>query len=390
MSNEIRGLVNSDGTEFDDARELELFIPPTGTVTISGSLIVTDTIIGSISGTVIGSGGDLQTQITNNDTAISNLRTDVDSISGQVLSNDTYISNLRTDVNSISGDLNTLESQVTGITGGLTQLDNRFVNVTGDTMTGSLTLETSGANFTVSSLASISGQSLTTNANGQLIGSGMETTVTVSLSAHCFSQLEALYNNEGTWTKAQANDPDTLGVAIVTEVVDANTFKYTSVGMAVVNSHGLTVGQYYYVSPDTAGELDILPPTGIAEYSNPIVFALDDNRILVFPWRPNQALNRNKLQVSVITETNYDATVIDEVLLADAASNNITVNLPAPTTDYDGLRYDVKKIDSTANTVSIVSISGNIDSVIGTTGATISTQNNAKTFVCDGTDYWVI
>jgi hypothetical protein len=72
---------------------------------------------------------------------ISNLRTDVDSISGQVLSNDMDISNLQTSTSGISGDLNIVETYINGITGGLTQLDDRFVNVTGDTMTGDLTIE---------------------------------------------------------------------------------------------------------------------------------------------------------------------------------------------------------------------------------------------------------
>ena len=397
MAGEIRGLVNADDhTEFDDARNLYELYPTGGTLAISGDLTVTGTIIGSISGSVIGSGGDLQTQISANDGDIEvilgltdDLRTDVDSISGQVLSNDDDITGLQ----SISGDHRTrivaLETQSSGITGGLTQLDNRYVNVTGDTMTGTLTMATS-SNLVVTDLASISGQSLTTDVNGQIIGSGMDTTITVTQATHGFTQLDALYNSAGTWTKAQSDDVNTLGVAVVTEVIDTDNFKYASVGQAVVSSHGLTVGQYYYVSPDTAGQLTISPPTGLTEYSNPIVYALDDDRILVFPWRPNQALNRNKLQVSKITASSYDATVYDEVLLADASSNAITINLPAPTEDYDGLKYDIKKIDSSVNTVSVVSISGNIDDVIGTTGLTISTQNNSKTFVCDGSNYWVI
>jgi hypothetical protein len=282
----------------------------------------------------------------------------------------------------ISGWANT--SVLSAVSGAL---DARYVNVDGDIMTGDLTLS---SNLIISNLDSISGQSLTTDVNGQITNSGFQDTITVTLSSHGFTQLDAIYNNSGTWTKAQSDDVNTLGVALVTEIIDTDNFKFASVGQAVVSTHGLTVGQYYYVSPDTAGQLVISPPTGITEYSNPIVYALDDDRILVFPWRPNQALNRNKLQVSTVTASSYNATVFDEVILGDATSNNITVTLPPPNTDNDGLRYDVKKIDSSLNTLSVVSISGNIDDVLGTTGITISTQNNSKTLVSDGNNYWAI
>lgn len=40
MAGEIRGLVNSDGTEFLDARTLDEFNPTSGTLSISGNLTV--------------------------------------------------------------------------------------------------------------------------------------------------------------------------------------------------------------------------------------------------------------------------------------------------------------------------------------------------------------
>jgi len=129
-------------------------------------IVLTDADI-DIYSTIGAISGDLQDQITSNDGDISDLfditsgliaisgdhdsriidlenydhsiyalQTTVDSISGQVLSNNLDILNLRTDVNTISGDLDILETYTSGITGGLTQLDDRFINVDGDTMTG--------------------------------------------------------------------------------------------------------------------------------------------------------------------------------------------------------------------------------------------------------------
>jgi hypothetical protein len=62
------------------------------------------------------------------------------------------IINLRSDVDSISGDLQILETYTNGITGGLTQLDDRFVNSSGDTVAGALVVQ--GA-LTLSSYSSL-------------------------------------------------------------------------------------------------------------------------------------------------------------------------------------------------------------------------------------------
>jgi hypothetical protein len=79
----------------------------------------TDAILQQISGAI-------QDQIDNLDDGFA---TDAELIAvsgnlqGQITSNDTDISNLRTDVNTISGDLDALETQTSGITGGITQIE---------------------------------------------------------------------------------------------------------------------------------------------------------------------------------------------------------------------------------------------------------------------------
>ena len=75
------------------------------------------------------------------------------------------INNNTTLINTVSGDLDTLETQTNGITGGLTQLDGRFVNVMGDTMTGDLTLNANAfvnGNITIDgNILQISGSNIT-------------------------------------------------------------------------------------------------------------------------------------------------------------------------------------------------------------------------------------
>jgi len=201
MANEIRGLVNSDGTEFDDARELELFIPTSGTITISGGLTTTGNISGNLifgdgsnlTNIPLGSGGitttevavissNLQGQITNNDTDISDLRTDVDTISGDLDTLETQFANLDatyatdSDLVAVSGnlqgqitnndtDISDIQTDIANITGGLSQLDTRYVEVTGDTMTGDFTLNANAivnGNITISgNIVQISGSNTT-------------------------------------------------------------------------------------------------------------------------------------------------------------------------------------------------------------------------------------
>jgi hypothetical protein len=221
-------------------------------------------------------------------------------------------------------------------------------------------------------------------------GSDGAISVDVNQSSHGFAIGDAIYNNAGTWTKAQADDENTLGIAIVTEVADTNNFSYVPVGYATVSSHGYVVGDYLYVSAAVAGQLTSVPPVGITEYSNPIVYVLDSNTLLILPWRPIQALTRsNDLRIITITNATYNVTDIDEMILADTTSNNITVNLPTPSSVYEGFYVTVKKSDSSSNTVTIKSSSGNIDDTVGTTGKVIEVQNNSLSFACDGTNYWI-
>ena len=90
---------------------------------------------------------------------------------------------------------------------------SNLTNLTVAVVATDLTLS---SNLIISNLASISGQSLTTDATGQITNTGFQDTITVALSAHGFTQLDAIYNNSGTWTKAQSDDVNTLGVALVT------------------------------------------------------------------------------------------------------------------------------------------------------------------------------
>lgn len=93
-------------------------------------------------------------------------------------------------------------------------------------------------------------------------------------------------NTSGDVVKAKADDGGTLGLFVVTEVDGVNDFTLGLTGHYTDSSHGLTVGNYYYLDASTAGALTSTEPTA-PNYSNPIIFVEDANTLVIVPWRPS-------------------------------------------------------------------------------------------------------
>jgi len=92
------------------------------------------------------------------------------------------------------------------------------------------------------------------------------------------------------------------------------------------------------------------------------------------------------LKVSSSTSTSITPGV-SPIILCDASSASITVNLPLAA-DSNGIVYYIKKIDSSSNTVSI---DGNgSETIDGSTSQIITSQYDCATVVCDGTEWWII
>ncbi len=88
--------------------------------------------------------------------------------------------------------------------------------------------------------------------------------------------------------------------------------------------------------------------------------------------------------------SNYTVLEADQgkVLLVDATSGNITITLPDVTSLVDGFKIGVKKIDGTANLVTIdANGSQTIDNV---TTYVIATQNSAVTLTGDTTEWYIV
>jgi hypothetical protein len=91
--------------------------------------------------------------------------------------------------------------------------------------------------------------------------------------------------------------------------------------------------------------------------------------------------------IKTISSTTYAATEADSVLLVNAASDNIAISLPQASTVL-GKRFDIKKIDSSAHTVTITTYGA--ETIDGSTTQLLANQYTSLTFVTDGSNWYII
>lgn len=119
-----------------------------------------------------------------------------------------------------------------------------------------------------------------------VLGSGTDLSFSVTQTTHGFLAGNAIYHNGTNWQKARADAASTLGTHIATSIANTNTFTATQAGRVTVASHGLVVGQYYYVSDVTAGTLT---PTEPAIFSNPLVYVESSSILHILPFRATRS-----------------------------------------------------------------------------------------------------
>lgn len=102
--------------------------------------------------------------------------------------------------------------------------------------------------------------------------------------SHGFSILTPIYHDGTIWKKAQANNGETLATYVVTK---ASTDSFTAVkfGILKLTGHGLTVGEFYYVSSATAGAITTQEPT--FGFSNPVLYVETIAKIHIMCHRPS-------------------------------------------------------------------------------------------------------
>jgi hypothetical protein len=100
-------------------------------------------------------------------------------------------------------------------------------------------------------------------------------------------------------------------------------------------------------------------------------------------WQGAQSSNQQTVSLKTAS---YDLTTSDEVILADATSGSLILTLPTATGNQN--LYDIKKIDSSSNTVTIAT--SDSQTIDGSGTAIIKVQYASVSVVADGSNWYII
>jgi hypothetical protein len=114
-------------------------------------------------------------------------------------------------------------------------------------------------------------------------GSSSGTTFAVNQVGHGFTTREPIYHNGTEFLPANSASDTTLGMWTVTEVTSANDFVAAQSGRFTEAGHGMTPGQFYFVSEVDGGLTSTEPETN----SNPIIYVESIDVYHVLPYRPS-------------------------------------------------------------------------------------------------------
>ena len=96
----------------------------------------------------------------------------------------------------------------------------------------------------------------------------------------------------------------------------------------------------------------------------------------------------NSVVMATATKTtNYTVTTSDTVILADATAGNVTITLPSASS-ASGYRFFVKRIDGSANSVSIARAGS--DTIDGSISLNITVQYVSITLISNGSNWFIV
>ena len=157
-------------------------------------------------------------------------------------------------------------------------------------------------------------------------GGGGGSTSDITQSSHGFAVKDAIRHNGSAWVKAQANASSTLALGIVTAVADSNNFTIAQSGRFELSSHGLTVGQWYYLSAAAAGGLVTTEPA----ISQPIIYVESASFVYVYQYRPTNLLINGTSSIIPGDNTVTSAKIVNgTIVAADLADDAVTTALIA-------------------------------------------------------------
>lgn len=145
-----------------------------------------------------------------------------------------------------------------------------------------------GSGISISNTGDVPGLSdVTISSSGS--GTGTATVVTVNQTAHGFTGGEVIRNSgvDDTYVRAQADSAAHAEVVgIVTNVINANNFEFTTEGLVVSNVPVVAAGTVYFLSASVAGALTTTEPSTAGQVSKPLAIILESGGKMLFEnWR---------------------------------------------------------------------------------------------------------
>jgi len=112
--------------------------------------------------------------------------------------------------------------------------------------------------------------------------------------------------------------------------------------------------------------------------------------LLLGTWSLTQwmdALNASMSGTTAVASTPYTMLSTDSLILIDATSAAVTVDLIA-VASHNGTPVTIKKIDSSANAVTIDG--SGAETIDGSTTLVLASQYDSVTIQTDGTEWWIL
>jgi len=253
-------------------------------------------------------------------------------------------------------------------------LTNKSIDLTDNTLTGtSAELATAISDETGSGLL-VFGTSPTMSTNIVLEQSSFNYTLT--------------WSDPSSSRQILINDPGATDAFVFQNMTQ--TLEGKSIDLADNTLTGTAAQFNTAVTDDTfalfSDSLDVFAATTSAELAG-VISDETGTGLLVFGTSPTIATPSLTLKGNTVTVGTTGLGSSNEVVFADAVGGNITLNLPAASSNA-GRRYYIKKIDSSSNSVTV---DGNASETIdGATTVSTTTQYSGWTILCDGSNWSVV
>jgi hypothetical protein len=183
---------------------------------------------------------------------------------------------------------------------------------------------------------------------------------------------------------------DTLGVATGgTNRLTLSTSSFTSTVPTLAPSGSAAAPSYSFSGDTNAGIYSVgADQIGIAT-NGALRMTVDSSGNLGIGKTPASRLDVNGSYQGVMTSITSNTTLGEhQFVAADATSGAFTVTLPSCTSTYFGRLYNVKKIDSSANAVTIDAAGSEV--IDGALTYIIQIQYRSVALVCGATGAWYI